>query len=148
MKTGNNSRDVPLMFAFSGSANLRALPKIWGFAGADGARYLTENWGIPTSPRTLAKQACVGGGPPFRKPGRLPLYADENLDQYAREKIGLRVRSTSQVTLSDEAKRRRMVSVDQAAELKNIPPDTFKRNDSHLIRKVSKRRRGVRLGDV
>ena len=34
MKNGNNSRDVPLMFAFSGSANLRALPKIWRFAGA------------------------------------------------------------------------------------------------------------------
>jgi hypothetical protein len=34
MKNGNNSRDVLLMFAFSGSANLRALPKIWGFAGA------------------------------------------------------------------------------------------------------------------
>ena len=34
MKNGNNSRDVPLMFAFSGSANLRALPKIWRCAGA------------------------------------------------------------------------------------------------------------------
>jgi hypothetical protein len=54
----------------------------------------------------------------------------------------------ARVALSDEAKRRRMVSVDQAAELKNISPDTFKRNDSHLIRKVSERRRGVRLGDV
>jgi hypothetical protein len=51
MKNGNNSRDVPLMFAFSGSANLRALPKIWGFPRADGAaRYLTKTWGISTSP--------------------------------------------------------------------------------------------------
>ena len=51
MKNGNNSRDVPLMFAFLGSANLRALPKIWGFARADGAaRYLTEKWGVSTSP--------------------------------------------------------------------------------------------------
>jgi hypothetical protein len=62
------------------------------------AAYLTEKWGIPTSPRTLAKQACVGGGPPFRKAGRVPLYADEDLDQYAREKIGPRVRSTSELS--------------------------------------------------
>jgi hypothetical protein len=34
MKNGNNSRDVLLMFAFSGSANLRALPKIWRFVAA------------------------------------------------------------------------------------------------------------------
>jgi hypothetical protein len=61
------------------------------------AAYLTDKWGIPTSPRTLAKQACVGGGPPFRKAGRVPLYADEDLDQYAREKIGPRVRSTSEL---------------------------------------------------
>ena len=57
MKNGNNSRDVPLMFAFSGSANLRALPKFWGFAGTDGAAHcLTEKWDIPTSPRTLTKR--------------------------------------------------------------------------------------------
>jgi hypothetical protein len=61
------------------------------------ADYLTEIWGIPTSPRTLAKKACVGGGPPFRKAGRVPLYADEDLDQYAREKIGPRVRNTSEL---------------------------------------------------
>jgi hypothetical protein len=30
MKNGGKSRLVPLMFAFSGSANLRALPKILG----------------------------------------------------------------------------------------------------------------------
>jgi hypothetical protein len=61
------------------------------------AAYLTEKWGIPTSPRTLAKQACIGGGPAFRKAGRIPLYAEEDLDQYAREKIGPRVRSTSEL---------------------------------------------------
>jgi hypothetical protein len=54
----------------------------------------------------------------------------------------------ARVALSDEAKRRRMVSVDQAAELKNISPDTVKQNDPHLIRKVSERRRGLRLGDA
>jgi hypothetical protein len=50
------------------------------------------------------------------------------------------------VTLTDEAERRGMVSVDQAAEVKIISSDTFKRNDPHLI--VSERRRGLRLDDV
>ena len=34
------------------------------------------------------------------------------------------------------------------AELKNISPDTFRRNDPYLTRKISERRRGLRLGDV
>ena len=69
------------------------------------AAYLTEKWGIPTSPRTLAKQACVGGGPPFRKAGRVPLYADEDLDQYAREKLGPRVLNTSELEKVSERRR-------------------------------------------
>ena len=54
----------------------------------------------------------------------------------------------ARVALSDEAEPWRIVSIPEAAELKNIFPDTFKRAYSHLIRKVSERRRGVRLGDV
>jgi hypothetical protein len=30
------------------------------------AKYITDTYGIPCSPKTLAKYACVGGGPPFR----------------------------------------------------------------------------------
>jgi hypothetical protein len=40
----------------------------------DAARYLTDVWGIPTSPKTLAKLAVTGGGPLYRKAGRVPLY--------------------------------------------------------------------------
>jgi hypothetical protein len=42
--------------------------------------YLGQRWGITTSPATLAKLACVGGGPSFVKFGRTPLYADPDLD--------------------------------------------------------------------
>ena len=41
------------------------------------AAYIREKHGIPCSPRTLAKKACIGGGPPFRKANRVPLYEVE-----------------------------------------------------------------------
>ena len=41
-----------------------------------------------------------------------------------------------------------MISLPQAAELRGISVDTFKRNYSHLIVRVSPRRLAVRLGDV
>lgn len=61
------------------------------------ATYLTDICGIPTSPKTLAKQAVVGGGPAFRKAGRVPLYPEDALDEYARKKLTPRVFSTSEL---------------------------------------------------
>jgi hypothetical protein len=40
------------------------------------------------------------------------------------------------------------VSVPEAAKLRGISPDTFKRHFSHLIKKVSPRREAVRLRDL
>jgi hypothetical protein len=40
------------------------------------------------------------------------------------------------------------VSVPEAAKLKGISPDTFKRHYAHLIRKVSTRRNTVKLRDL
>ena len=37
---------------------------------------------------TLAKLACVGGGPCFRKAGRWPLYSPADLDAWARDLLG------------------------------------------------------------
>lgn len=51
--------------------------------------YLWERWGIRRSAPTLAKLACLGGGPAFRKDGRKPLYPRDGLDAWAREKLGL-----------------------------------------------------------
>ena len=64
------------------------------------ADYLQTIWGIPCSPKTLAKYAVIGGGPVFRKAGRTPLYPEDGLDDWARRKIGPRVRSTSELPRS------------------------------------------------
>jgi hypothetical protein len=61
------------------------------------AKHITDTYGIPCSPKTLAKYACVGGGPPFRLAGRFPLYPVSGLDAWARSKIGPLVRSTSEL---------------------------------------------------
>jgi hypothetical protein len=60
----------------------------------DAAQFLTDR-GYKTAPATLAKLACVGGGPPFQTFGRRPLYREENLLAWAQARTtGLR-RSTS-----------------------------------------------------
>ena len=62
---------------------------------ADAARYLRETHGIPCAPATLAKYACLGGGPPFRKAGKFPIYSRDALDDWARSRLSEPVPSTS-----------------------------------------------------
>jgi hypothetical protein len=62
---------------------------------ADAARYLRESYGIPCAVPTLAKYACVGGGPAFRKAGKFPVYSREDLDAWAKQRLSKRVLSTS-----------------------------------------------------
>jgi hypothetical protein len=45
---------------------------------------------------TLAKLACLGGGPPFQKAGRVPLYPVDLLDAWATVRLGRVVHSTSE----------------------------------------------------
>jgi hypothetical protein len=59
------------------------------------ARYLNDDWGLPTAASTLAKKAVVGGGPAFHSAGRIPLYDRDELDRYAKAKLGNPRRSTS-----------------------------------------------------
>ena len=63
----------------------------------DAAAYLSKRWGIPCSPKTLAKLAVIGGGPAFRKAGRIPLYPEDGLDAYAQKRLSPRVFSTSEL---------------------------------------------------
>ena len=63
---------------------------------ADAASYI-RNYGIPCVASTLAKYACTGGGPPFRKAGRFPVYFKADLDAWARQRLGMLVRSTSEL---------------------------------------------------
>jgi hypothetical protein len=60
------------------------------------AEYLRENRGIPSSEKTLAKLACIGGGPIYRLFGRIPLYLIADLDTYAEAKLSKPVHSTSE----------------------------------------------------
>ena len=61
-----------------------------------GAEYLREQRGIPCSEKTLAKLACIGGGPIYCRFGRIPLYLIADLDAYAEAKLSKPIRSTSE----------------------------------------------------
>jgi hypothetical protein len=58
------------------------------------AQFLTER-GYRTAPATLAKLACVGGGPTFQSFGRKPLYREAGLIAWAEAKTTGPRRSTS-----------------------------------------------------
>jgi hypothetical protein len=60
----------------------------------EAAKYITIHY-FPMAPRTLAKLACTGGGPRFRKAGRIPVYGLLELDEYAKRKLSRLLASTS-----------------------------------------------------
>jgi len=60
------------------------------------AAYLQQQFGAYT-PETLAKLACIGGGPKFRKMGRFPVYTRTDLDDWARSRMSPPVSSTSEL---------------------------------------------------
>ena len=59
------------------------------------ADYVRATWGTPCSQKWLAKLAVTGGGPIYRKAGKTPLYAPDDLDAWAQSRIGEPRRSTS-----------------------------------------------------
>lgn len=59
------------------------------------ADYLQANFGFGTT-ETLAKLACIGGGPRFRKLGRFPVYTAEDLQAWAESRLSDPVASTSE----------------------------------------------------
>lgn len=61
------------------------------------AAYLQKRYGAYTT-ETLAKLATIGGGPPFRKFGRFPLYAIEDLDLWAESRMTPKIASTSELS--------------------------------------------------
>ncbi|KAB1071549.1 hypothetical protein F6X51_19585 [Methylobacterium planeticum] len=62
----------------------------------EASRHLLDRHGIELAVATLAKFACLGGGPPFQKAGRVPLYPVDLLDEWALARLGRVVRSTSE----------------------------------------------------
>ena len=59
--------------------------------------YLRQTHGLERAPSTLAKLAVIGGGPPFRRLNRVPLYDPADLDQWVLSKLSPPMRSTSDV---------------------------------------------------
>jgi len=60
----------------------------------EAAQFLTSH-GYRTAPATLAKLACVGGGPTFESFGRRPLYREVDLLAWAQSRSTGPRRSTS-----------------------------------------------------
>jgi hypothetical protein len=58
--------------------------------------YLADKWGLRVAKATLAKYATLGGGPPFHRDGRFPVYPEPGLDAWAQQRLGPEVRSTSE----------------------------------------------------
>lgn len=71
------------------------MPECQFFRRRAAASYLTTTYGFG-SPATLAKLACIGGGPKFRKAGKIVLYEQSALDVWAQSKIGAPQASTSE----------------------------------------------------
>lgn len=65
------------------------------FRRAAASEYILENWGLRYAPTTLAKLACVGGGPVFEHFGRWPVYRQEDLDSWVTSRLSGRKCSTS-----------------------------------------------------
>jgi hypothetical protein len=63
---------------------------------SEAAVYLQNRYGAYTT-ETLAKLACVGGGPRFRKLGPYPVYTPEDLDEWAASRMTRAVSSTSEL---------------------------------------------------
>ena len=63
---------------------------------AEAARYLQERYGAYTV-QTLAKLACVGGGPVYRKMGAYPVYRPADLDAWAEARMSAPVASSSEL---------------------------------------------------
>lgn len=59
------------------------------------ADYLQERYGFGTT-ESLAKLACVGGGPRFRKLGRFPVYTADDLQAWAESRLSDPVASNSE----------------------------------------------------
>jgi hypothetical protein len=74
------------------------------------AAYLKPKYGFGAA-QTLARLAVVGGGPQMVYAGRIPLYTEEWLDEWAQGKLTTPVRSTTE---GKEARGRLANSVDIA----------------------------------
>ena len=78
------------------SSNFNPAKGVRRLRRAAASEYLKEVWGLDYAARTLAKLACIGGGPAMEYADRIPLYTEPSLDSFARSKLSGPVRSTSE----------------------------------------------------
>ena len=83
------------------------IPERRSFRRDEAANYLRAEYDLQVAPRTLAKLAVRGGGPPMEYHGRFPHYPMDGLDAWAKNKISPRVNSTAELRT---LKQRRVLS--------------------------------------
>lgn len=69
------------------------------FRRKDAGAYLRATFGFG-SEKTLAKLACMGGGPEYRKVGPMVIYEKDTLEAWALKQIGAPIRHTSEADLN------------------------------------------------
>ena len=66
------------------------------FRRREASQYLKDRWGLDYKPNTLAKLACIGGGPTIEYAGKFPTHTERDLDKWAKAKISPPVANTSE----------------------------------------------------
>ncbi len=67
------------------------------FTRKETAEYLSKTLGLPTSPKTLAKLATIGGGPEYQRFGnRRVVYTLTSITKWAQAKLSKPIFNTSQ----------------------------------------------------
>lgn len=75
----------------------------WRRRGA-AAAYLRDQHGLDYTAEYLARLASTGGGPVFRYlNGHWPIYADDDLDEWAKSRIGPPMRKASEAPAAAHA---------------------------------------------
>ena len=88
------------------------------------SEYLHEAHGLERAPSTLAKLAVSGDGPVFRRIGRVPLYAPDDLDAWVASKLGPRTHCSSQESSV-------LTSAGENAQRPSIEPQRMGANETH-----------------
>ena len=101
----------------------------------EASTYLRNEWGISRTPKTLAKQATVGGGPPFEKDGRIPLYTPAGLDDYARSVLSPLVHSTAELAQRKSATV--AVPVDLKEQVAKLSRDHPTKSLGDIVREIA-----------
>jgi hypothetical protein len=71
--------------------------------------------GYPTAPATLATLVSRGGGPLYRRYGRVPLYRLGDLLEWAESRLGPPIRSTAELDAAALSERQQRAPADQRA---------------------------------